>query len=304
MRFNLALIVTKEFESKNIAMIIIALVLSVGAGSTVFGAGSDESELVAICIDDVDPTAENIADGSYALQRDLILVTKDKPEGLASDFINWILSAEGQAIVEESGFVSLPDAEEYVTPSKTPSGILTVSGSSTVQPLMIEFAKVYQNKYDVKINIIGGGSGKGINDVKNGVADIGMISRDLKGDEMHLNSTSIAKDGVIMLVDKATGITHLSMEQVAGIYSGKYTNWNEVGGNDVRIVQMVREAASGTRSTLDDALSEILGISTLELGAKHMVGYSLANSTGAMLSSLKSNNGAIGYVNMNGLNSL
>ncbi len=294
----------KGFESKNIALLIIALVLSLGAGSTVFGAGSDESELVVVSIDGIDPTAEYIADGSYALQRDLILVTKDEPKGLTLDFINWILSAEGQAIVEESGFASLPGAEEYVASSKSPSGTLTVSGSSTVQPLMTEFVKAYQNTYDVKINIVGGGSGKGINDVMNDIADIGMISRDLKGNEMDLKATTIAKDGVVIVVDKAAGITNLKMEEVAGIYSGKYTNWSEVGGNDVRIVQVVREAASGTRSTLDNAVSEILDISALNLGAKHMISYSLSNSTGAMLSNLKSNNGAIGYVNMNGLSSL
>lgn len=280
--------------------VVFALVVSLGAGSTVWGDNLSDIENIIISVDGVEPTAENISSGEYALHRDLILVTGGNASAPTSDFINWILSEEGQSIVADSGFVPVKTVERAVTASV---GTINVVGSSTVMPLMVEFAEAYEKTNNITVNVMGGGSGKGLIDVETGNADIGMLSNDLKSDDLSLNYTSIAMDGVIIIVDKASGITDLSTVNISKIYKGEITNWAEVGGNDLKISPIVRETMSGTRGTLDSVVSEEFGISALEL-TNHYKGYSVMNSTGAMLFHAKGTNGCIGYVNLYGAQNL
>lgn len=177
---------------------------------------------------------------------------------------------------------------------------ITVTGSTTIQPLMNGFQEEFQPYSDMTLNITGGGSGVGISSVQNGSADIGMSSRDLKSTEAGLTVTAIAKDGVVIIVEKSANIVNLTMEQLAGIYSGKYTNWSELGGADKKINPVIREEGSGTRTTFDDILiSKVSGFNTSEYS-----GFSTQASTGAMLSQVQMTAGAIGYVNLGSMDEL
>lgn len=275
--------------------VVFALFVSVGAGSTVWGDNSSDIENIAISVDGVEPTAENIRDGSYALHRDLILVTKGELSAPTSDFINWILSADGQSVVADSGFVSMEPEERVVSAT---SGTVTVVGSTTIMPLMLKLVEVYEETTHVIVKVMGGGSGKGINDVRYDLADIGMLSRDLNTDDPSLKITKIASDAVVLIVDKSSGITNLSMNEVARIFNGEIKNWSEIeGGNDLRISPIVRETISGTRNTLDTAISLELDI-PLKNVLMNLNCYPSTNSSGAMLFNVGSCNGAIGYVNM------
>lgn len=292
-------------EGKTLALMTICLVIgagiSVGAGYSAWGLDTGSEENIAIKVNGVEPTVDTIRDGTYVIYRDIILVTKDKPSGLVEDFIDWILSAEGQAIVDEEGFVSITP-QEYTASSL--SGTIRVAGSTTVQPMMVKFVEAYQAKNrGVTIEVTGGGSGAGATGVINGTADIGMLSRDLKSSESALNKIEIAKDGVILAVDKASGITDLTVEEIAKIYNGEFTNWSQVGGNDLKIAPIIREDGSGTRETFDTKMSAALGID-VDNFAFNMQRYSTTNSTGAMLVLCKSNGGSIGYVNLGSISDL
>lgn len=297
-------------ESKTMVWVVFALMLSLGAGSTIWGDNSSDIENVIVSVNGVEPTAENISDGSYDLCRDLALVINEnnlKPA--AADFINWILSKEGQEIVGESGFVSIDPVERVVSAT---SGTVTITGSTTVLPLMTKLVEIYEKSNNVTVNVMGGGSGKGVNDVKNGNADIGMLSKDLKTDDTSLNVIPIAIDGVVIIVDKSANITDLSTDQIAKIFAGVYTNWNQIYkndtgtyGNDMAINPIVRDIMSGTRNTLDAMVMDLLDECFDNLTCKYISGgYPVMGSTGSMISYAGNTNGAIGYINMYGAKNL
>ncbi|NCA73986.1 MAG: extracellular solute-binding protein [Gammaproteobacteria bacterium] len=295
-------------EGKMVTLMAICLVVGagIGVGASYFAWGSDGNgdsgiECIAIKVDGVVLSSENVLNDTYEIQRNLILATDGAPTGLALDFMNWILSAEGQAIVADEGFVALT-AQDYTTTSQ--SGELNVAGSTTIQPVMVKFVEAYEAKHPgVTINVTGGGSGAGATSVMNGTADIGMLSRDLKSSESALTATTIAKDGVVLAVDAAAGVTDLTIDQIAEIFNGDITNWSEVGGKDLEIAPIIREDGSGTRETFDAKMAASLGISVADFG-ENMMGYSATNSTGAMLGLCKSIGGSIGYVNLGSMSDL
>ena len=128
-------------------------------------------------------------------------------------------------------------------------GKLVLTGSSTVAPLAAEIGKRFESLHPgVRVDVQSGGSSRGITDARQGLADIGMVSRALKADEQDLQAFSIAQDGVTMIVHKNNPVSALSDAQVIAIYTGKITNWKEVGGNDAPIT--VINKAEG-RSTLE-----------------------------------------------------
>ncbi len=311
-------------EIKTIAWVVVA-VFVVGGYAALAVDDSSEMELISINVDGVEPTASNMKDGNYSIdkdkipatsgdpssftikndiysiQRNMVLVTNGQPTGLAADFIAWILGAEGQSIVAEEGFVDL-EPHLYVEPDTVPSGVLNIAGSTTIQPMMVKFVEAYQMKYsNVKIYVAGGGSGAGATLVNNTV-DIGMVSRDLTSTET-VTSTIIAKDGVVMIVDKASGVTNLTINQIAEIFNGDITNWDEVGGNNLKIAPIIREGGSGTRETFDIKMAESLGIS-IDSFQSNMKGCPSESSNGSMLKRCGSNPGSIGYVNLSSISDL
>jgi len=172
---------------------------------------------------------------------------------------------------------------------------ISVAGSTTVQPLMVNFQEAYEDNMNVNINVSGGGSGAGVSTVQNGSADIGMLSRDLKASETGFKVTVIANDGVAIIVNKAVkdaGVTSVTLEQIKQIYEGSLTNWNQLGASEsIQIKPIMRDGDSGTRACLEELTG--LNASSYPTGAN---AYQEANSTGNMSSSVAATAGAVGYV--------
>jgi phosphate transport system substrate-binding protein len=176
------------------------------------------------------------------------------------------------------------------TPAAGAAARITVVGSSTVSPLMAEIAKDFEkSKPDVRIDVQAGGSSRGITDVRNGVAEVGMVSRALKPDEADLGYTLIARDGVSMIVHRDNPVPGLSKAQLVEIYTGKITNWSQVGGPDLAIT--VVSKAEG-RSTLE-VFSDYVGLSYKDIKAQMIIGD---NQQG--IQAVSSTPGAITYVSI------
>lgn len=176
---------------------------------------------------------------------------------------------------------------------------LVITGSTTVLPIMNLIAEDYK---DAKLTVTGGGSGQGAKNCIDGINNIGMLSRDLKADEKSagLTPVTIAKDAVAVIVDKDAGVSNLTLEQIAKIYAGEIKNWSEVGGNDLKITCVVREAGSGTRDCFDEALS---GAYKADY-ATAMTKYQSTDSNGNMAKTIDTSKGAIGYVGLSYLSGL
>ena len=168
---------------------------------------------------------------------------------------------------------------------------IAVSGSTSVGPLMEKVAKAYEAKNsNVSIEINQVGSSAGIKDTINGVAELGMSSRDLKDEEKAsgVEGTAIAYDGIAVIVNPANKVTNLTLEQLKDVYTGKITNWKDLGGEDGQIVVVSREDGSGTR----DAFQEIVGYKSEELVAD----ATIADGSGNIKTTVSGNKNAIGFV--------
>ena len=192
--------------------------------------GSLNDTVKAISIDGVEATTENVANGSYSVSRPFNIVTLDEISDVAQDFIDFILSADGQAIVEEEGYIAVvDDAEEYE--SSGLSGKIVVAGSSSVSPVMEVLAEAYEElNPDVTIELQTSDSTTGVTMTEEGTCDIGMASRELKDSEVEAgcSSTTIAMDGIAVIMNPDADIDDLSSEIVCQIYTGEITTWEEV----------------------------------------------------------------------------
>jgi phosphate transport system substrate-binding protein len=190
--------------------------------------GSLNDSVKAVKIDGVDATVDNVKNGSYKISRPFIIATKDGISDLAADFIKFILSDDGQAIVSEK-YITVGGSGAYTASGL--SGKVTLAGSTSVSPLMDELAAAYKElNPDVVIEIQQSGSGAGIQSALEGVCDIGMSSRELKDSEKEagLTPTVMALDGIAVIVNKDNGIGTLSSEQIQSIYIGESTSWADV----------------------------------------------------------------------------
>jgi phosphate transport system substrate-binding protein len=167
---------------------------------------------------------------------------------------------------------------------------LVITGSSTVAPVVAEIAKRFEQQHsDVRIDVQTGGSHRGLNDARRGLADIGMVSRALKEDERDVTPIVLAYDGLTMIVHKDNPIQELTKQQIVDIYTGKIDNWSAVGGPDEDIV--VVNKAEG-RSTLESFV-EYFGLKTKEIKADVVVGD---NEQG--IKAVAGSPHAIGYVSI------
>lgn len=167
---------------------------------------------------------------------------------------------------------------------------ISISGSTSVGPLMEKIQEVYEaENSNVTLEIQQPGSGTGIKNAIEGVAEIGMSSRDLKEDEKSagIEGTVIAYDGIAVLVNPNNSVKDITLEQVKDIYTGKITNWKELGGKDAPIVVVSREEGSGTR----DAFQEIVGYKSEEL----VKDASISDGSGAVKATVAGNENAIGF---------
>ena len=167
---------------------------------------------------------------------------------------------------------------------------LVLTGASTVAPLAGEIGKRFEKQNPgIQVDVQTGGSARGVNDARVGLADIGMVSRDLKSDEQDLHAYTIAYDGVCMIVNKANPVATLSKDQIVGIYTGRITNWKEVGGADRKIT--VVNKAEG-RSTLELFLNHF-GLVNSQVKAQVVVGDNEQD-----IKTVVGNVGAISYVSI------
>ena len=188
--------------------------------------GSLNDSVKALAIDGVEATTENVANGTYAVSRPFNIVTGDSLSEVAQDFVDFILSADGQAIIEDEGYISVVDGEAFETTQ--PSGTISISGSSSVSPVMEVLAEAYEElNPNASIEIQTSDSTTGITNAIEGTTDIGMSSRDLKDTETGVTATQIASDGIAVIVNLDNPIDGLSSETIQQIYIGEITVWED-----------------------------------------------------------------------------
>lgn len=191
--------------------------------------GSLNDSVKALKIDGAEATVENIKNGSYKISRPFNIATKENLSEVAKDFVDFILSEDGQKIVEQNGYISALDASAYN--GTRPSGKITIAGSSSVTPVMEKLKEAYLAiNTNANIEINQSDSTTGVNSVINNICDIGMSSRELKESEIAngITSTTIAIDGIAVIVNKKNTVDSLSAEQVKKIYTGEAVRWSDV----------------------------------------------------------------------------
>ena len=191
--------------------------------------GSLDDSVKALKIDGAEATEENIKDGSYKVSRPFNIATKgDQTNEVAKDFIDYILSKDGQQVISDNGYISNDDAADYA--GTAPSGKCVVGGSSSVSPVMEKLIEAYKKvNPNAEIELQTSDSTTGMTSTIEGSYDIGMASRELKDDEAaELEATVIATDGIAVIVNKANPADELSADQVKSIYVGDVTTWDEV----------------------------------------------------------------------------
>lgn len=190
--------------------------------------GSLNDTVKAVRINGVTASAENVKNGSYSIARPFNIATKGKPTGLAKDFIDFILSSDGQAIAAKSYIPINSNAGAFT--GNRPSGKIVVAGSSSVTPVMEKLKEAYiKINPNAVIEIQESDSTAGMTAAIDGTCDIGMASRALKESELsRLTPTKIAIDGIAVIVNRVNPLTTLTNEQVQSIYMGKTEKWNAV----------------------------------------------------------------------------
>ena len=192
--------------------------------------GSLSSDVKAVKVDGVEPSVEDIKNGSYAVSRPFNIVTKAEVSDLAKDFITYIESSDGQAVIEDEGYISSNENAQPYTATNL-NGTITIAGSTSVAPVMEILADDYMKlNGGVTIEIQQTGSSAGITSTIEGVCDIGMASRELKDSETSqgVSSQVIAIDGIAIIVNNDNTVDTLSAEQIKDIYTGAITTWSEV----------------------------------------------------------------------------
>ena len=191
--------------------------------------GSLNDTVKAIQIDGAAPSVDTIKDGSYKISRPFNIVTKAGLSAEAQDFIDFIMSADGQKVIEENGYIPVSDAPAYE--GGAASGKIRIAGSSSVTPVMEKLKEAYLSRNPgVTVEIQQNDSSTGITSAIDGSCDIGMASRELKDSEAEkgVQSAVIAMDGIAVIVNKLCPIDGLSAQQVKEIYIGAITKWSSV----------------------------------------------------------------------------
>ena len=191
--------------------------------------GSVNETVKPVKIDGVAPSAEGVKDGSYKVARPFNVVAKDGMSEVAQDFLNFIMSAEGQEVVD-SEYVSVADSATSYTASGK-SGKVVVAGSSSVTPIMEKLAEAYEAlNPDVKVEVQQSDSSTGVQSAIDGTCDLGMASRELKDSELSqgVKPVVIAMDGIAVIVNNGSSVDDLTSDQVKGIFTGDITDWSEI----------------------------------------------------------------------------
>ena len=192
--------------------------------------GSLNETVKALTIDGAAASVENIKNGSYQVARPFNIATKAEISDAAADFIAFIMSAEGQAVIEQNGYIAVAEEADAFAGGKV-SGKIVIAGSSSVTPVMEKLKEAYEAlNPNVEIELQQSDSSSGMTSAIDGVCDIGMASRALKESEIEkgLVPMTIAMDGIAVIVSNDNPVDGLTTEQVRGIYMGEITDWSEV----------------------------------------------------------------------------
>ena len=191
--------------------------------------GSLNDSVKAVQVEGVTATAENVANGSYVLARPFNIAYKEEAlSELGRDFVAFVMSAEGQAIINANGYVGSADAPAYA--GAAPEGKLVIAGSSSVSPVMEKLIEAYAAvNANAKLELQTSDSTTGMTSAIDGTCDIGMASRALKAEEAEqLTSVAIAMDGIAVIVNLENPVDALDKAQIAAIYTGEATAWSEI----------------------------------------------------------------------------
>ena len=191
--------------------------------------GSLNDTVKALKIDGAEATVDNIKSGTYKVSRPFNVAVKEDLSETATDFVNFILSDEGQAVVEEAGYISQGSTGAFA--GTNPEGKVTVSGSSSVTPVMEKLKEAYVAvNPNVEIEIQQSDSSTGVQDAISGTSDLGMASRELKDSELSegVSPIVIALDGIAVIVNNDNAVSELTSEQVQQIYLGEITDWADL----------------------------------------------------------------------------
>lgn len=208
------------------------MIATVGGDSYAIGyvsLGSMNDTVKAVKVEGVEATAQTVADGTYKVARPFNIAYKeDTLSDLGKDFVAYIMSAEGQAIINENGYVGSNDAAAYA--GNAPEGKLVIAGSSSVSPVMEKLVEAYcALNTGATIEVQTSDSTTGMTSAMDGTCDIGMASRELKEEEAAaLTAQAIAMDGIAVIVSNDNPVEDLNVEQIAAIFTGEVTNWDEV----------------------------------------------------------------------------
>ena len=219
---------TEEAEITNNTAVMMSTVAGNVDAIGYISLGSLYDSVKAAKIDGVEATAENIKSGEYKVSRPFNIATNGEVSDVAQDFIDYILSPEGQAVVEENGYIAVDSTEAEST---QPEGKVVVAGSSSVTPVMEKLKEAYAEvNPNAEIEIQQSDATTGMTSTIDGICDIGMASRDLKDEELEagLTATTIANDGIAIIVNNDNPTDDLTTDQVKNIYVGEVTTWGDL----------------------------------------------------------------------------
>ncbi len=218
---------TDETEITNSTAVMMTSVANNDKAIGYLSLGSLNDSVKAVAIDGSEATVENIKSGDYKIARPFLLATKDSVSDVAVDFLNFVMSEQGQRIVEESGYISQGNEGTYK--SAQVAGKVVVAGSSSVTPVMEKLKEAYVVlNPDIVVEIQQSDSTTGMTSVAEGLSDIGMASRDLKDSEKEqgLNAKVIAMDGIAVIVNLENPVADLGSQAVKDIFTGQTTDWS------------------------------------------------------------------------------
>lgn len=218
---------SKKAEVTNSTGVMITTVANSKNAIGYISLGALNDEVKALKIDGVAPSVANINSKSYTIFRPFNVVTKTKTP-LAEDFLSYASSQNALAIIEKAGYIAV---SKNAFSSKKPKGKLVIAGSSSVTPLMEKLKEAYEKiNPNANLEILQSDSTTGVNSIAEGIADIGMVSREVKQSELQkgLEAQILALDGLAVIVHKSNKLEDISKESVKKIFMGEVTDWDEV----------------------------------------------------------------------------
>lgn len=220
---------TEEAEITNNTSVMMTTIAGNEDAIGYISLGSLNDTVKAVSIDGAEATVENIKSGTYKIARPFNIATMENVSDAAQDFVNFILSDQGQEVVSEKGYISLDNPAAYE--KSEASGKVVVAGSSSIAPVMEALKEAYEAvNSDVTVEVQQSDSSTGMTAAIDGICDIGMASRELKDSELEagLVPTVIATDGIAVIVNNANPFDSLTSEQVKAIFTGEATDWADI----------------------------------------------------------------------------